>query len=217
MFFYLELLMLLKKPLAITIAISLTLAGCASTNTEKGAAIGAIAGAVLGKATANHKDKRIAWGAAIGAIAGAAVGQYMDKQEQEFRDELAGSGIDVVREGDNIRLVMPSNVTFATSQSYISPGFHATLNDIAKVLTKFDKTLLSIEGHTDSSGSNAFNETLSTQRAQSVKDYLVNQLIIAERLKITGHGESQPLVPNDTPKNKALNRRVEIQIIPNKA
>jgi outer membrane protein OmpA-like peptidoglycan-associated protein len=209
--------MLLKKPLAITIAISLTLAGCASTNTEKGAAIGAIAGAVLGKATANHKDKRIAWGAAIGAIAGAAVGQYMDKQEQEFRDELAGSGIDVVREGDNIRLVMPSNVTFATSQSYISPGFHATLNDIAKVLTKFDKTLLSIEGHTDSSGSNAFNETLSTQRAQSVKDYLVNQLIIAERLKITGHGESQPLVPNDTPKNKALNRRVEIQIIPNKA
>lgn len=217
MFFYLELLMLLKKPLAITIAISLTLAGCASTNTEKGAAIGAIAGAVLGKATANHKDKRIAWGAAIGAIAGAAVGQYMDKQEQEFRDELAGSGIDVVREGDNIRLVMPSNVTFATSQSYISPGFHATLNDIAKVLTKFDKTLLSIEGHTDSSGSNAFNETLSTQRAQSVKDYLVNQLIIAERLKITGHGESQPLVPNDTPENKALNRRVEIQIIPNKA
>jgi outer membrane protein OmpA-like peptidoglycan-associated protein len=209
--------MRLKKPLAITIAISLTLAGCASTNTEKGAAIGAIAGAVLGKATANHKDKRIVWGAAIGAIAGAAVGQYMDKQEQAFREELAGSGIDVVREGDNLRLVMPSNITFATSQSYISTGFHATLNDIAKVLTKFDKTLLSIEGHTDSSGSNAFNQTLSTQRAQSVKDYLVNQLVITERLKITGHGESQPLVPNDTEQNKALNRRVEIQIIPNKA
>ena len=208
--------MIFKNPLTIAIAISLTLSSCAN-NTEQGAAIGAVAGAILGKSTGNHDKKRLVWGAAIGAIAGAGIGQYMDKQEQAFRDELAGSGIDVVREGDNIRLIMPSNITFATNQSYVSTGFHTTLNDIAKVLTKFDKTLLSIEGHTDSSGSNTFNQNLSTQRAQSVKNYLVNKNILAERLKVTGHGENQPLVSNDTEKNRALNRRVEIQIIPNKA
>ncbi|WP_448566065.1 OmpA family protein [Thalassotalea ganghwensis] len=209
---------MLSKTLTISLlSTSLIISGCASTNAEKGAAIGAVAGAVLGKATANHKDKRLVWGAAIGAIAGAAIGDYMDKQEQEFRKELSGSGIDVVREGDNIRLVMPSNITFATDQSYISTGFHVTLNDIAKVLAKYEKTLLSIEGHTDNTGSDQYNQTLSMKRAQSVKDYLVKQNIIENRLKVTGFGESQPIVSNDTPSNRALNRRVEIQIIPNKA
>ena len=206
-----------KKLIVAAVTSSLIFTGCASTNAEKGAAIGAVAGAVLGKATGNHKDKRLVWGAAIGAIAGAAIGDYMDKQEQEFRKELSGSGIDVVREGDNLRLVMPSNITFATDQSYISSGFHVTLNDIAKVLAKYDKTLLSIEGHTDSTGSDDYNQTLSMKRAQSVKDYLVQQSIIENRLKVTGFGETKPIVANDTASNRALNRRVEIQIIPNKA
>ena len=103
--------------------LAVLLTGCETTNTGKGAAIGAATGAVLGKATGDHDDKRIFIGAAIGALAGAAVGDYMDKQEEAFRDELAGSGVEVVREGDNIRLVMPSNITFATDQSYISSGF----------------------------------------------------------------------------------------------
>ncbi|GHF86938.1 OmpA family protein [Thalassotalea marina] len=209
--------MLAKKFIIPVISLSLITTGCASTNAEKGAAIGAVAGAVLGKSTGNHKDKRLVWGAAIGALAGAAIGDYMDKQEAEFRDELSGSGIDVVREGDNIRLVMPSNITFATNQSYISTGFHATLNDIAKVLTKYDKTLLSIEGHTDNTGSDNYNQELSLKRANSVKSYLVQQSIIESRLKVTGYGESMPIVANDTAQNRALNRRVEIQIIPNRA
>jgi outer membrane protein OmpA-like peptidoglycan-associated protein len=200
-----------------TLVSSSLLSGCASTNAEKGAVIGAISGAVLGKATSNHKNKRAVWGAAIGAITGAAIGNYMDKQEQEFRQELAGSGIDVVREGDNIRLVMPSNITFAVGQSYISTGFYNTLDAIAKVLNKYDKTLLSIEGHTDSTGSAEFNQKLSEQRAESVKGYLVNKNIMPARLRTLGYGESKPLVPNNTPENRALNRRVEIQIIPNKA
>lgn len=208
--------MLLKKSLISIIISSLIFTGCASNNAGKGAAIGAIAGAVLGKSTSNHKDKRLVWGAAIGAITGAAIGDYMDQQEEAFRKELSGSGIDVIREGDNIRLVMPSNITFATNQAYITSGFHSTLNDVAKVLTKFDKTLLSIEGHTDNTGSADYNQTLSTKRAQSVKDYLANQQIQGSRLKVTGYGESMPLVDNSTEKNRSLNRRVEVQIIPNK-
>ncbi|WP_042150130.1 MULTISPECIES: OmpA family protein [unclassified Pseudoalteromonas] len=209
--------MLLKKTLVPVVVASLVLTGCASTNAEKGAVIGAISGAVLGKATSNHKNKRAVFGAAIGAIAGAAIGDYMDKQEQAFRDELSGSGIDVVREGDNLRLIMPSNITFATGQSYITSGFHTTLNDVAKVLVKFDKTLLSIEGHTDSSGAADFNQKLSEQRATSVKSYLMNQNILAARLNTTGYGETQPVAANNTAQNKALNRRVEIQIVPNEA
>jgi outer membrane protein OmpA-like peptidoglycan-associated protein len=209
--------MLLIKTLIPVVVASFVLTGCASTNAEKGAVIGAISGAVLGKATSNHKNKRAVFGAAIGAIAGAAIGDYMDKQEQAFRDELSGSGIDVVREGDNLRLIMPSNITFATGQSYITSGFHTTLNDVAKVLVKFDKTLLSIEGHTDSSGAADFNQKLSEQRATSVKSYLMNQNILAARLNTTGYGETQPVAANNTAQNKALNRRVEIQIVPNEA
>lgn len=209
--------MKMNKLILPVVAVSLAVSGCAATNKEKGAAIGAITGAVLGKATSNHKNKRAVWGAAIGALAGAAIGDYMDKQEQEFREELSGSGIDIIREGDNLRLVMPSNITFATGQSYITAGFHNTLNDIAKVLNKFDKTLLSIEGHTDNVGSAQFNQNLSEQRADSVKNYLVNQNIVAARLKTLGYGESQAIASNETDRGRALNRRVEIQIIPNQA
>lgn len=198
------------------ISASLILSGCAATNAEKGAAIGAITGAVIGKSTSNHKDKRLVWGAAIGAITGAAIGSYMDEQEKAFKEELAGSGIDVIREGDNLRLVMPSNITFATGQANINSNFHMTLNDIAKVLNKYDKTLLSIEGHTDSVGSAESNQTLSENRANSVKRYLVSQGIQDTRLKTTGFGETMPVVSNNTANERALNRRVEIQIIPNR-
>lgn len=209
--------MLLRIPVISLVALSLVLSGCAATNAEKGAAIGAVAGAVLGKSTSNHKNKRLVWGAAIGAIAGGAIGAYMDEQEKAFREELSGSGIDVIREGDNLRLVMPSNITFTTGQAYISSGFHPTLDDIAKVLNKYEKTRLSIEGHTDSVGSAAFNQTLSEQRAESVKSYLLNKQIIESRLRTLGMGESSPVADNNTESNRALNRRVEIQIIPNKA
>ncbi|SEL78354.1 Outer membrane protein OmpA [Colwellia chukchiensis] len=203
-----------KKSIISLVVASIVLTGCASTNKGKGAAIGAVAGAVLGKSTSNHKNKRAVWGAAIGAIAGAAIGDYMDQQEQEFRQELSGSGIDVVREGDNLRLIMPANITFATGQAYISSGFYATLDDIARVLNKYEKTLLSIEGHTDSQGGVAFNQNLSEQRAASVKQYLTNQAILANRLQTVGYGKSRPIADNATANGRALNRRVEIQIIP---
>ena len=209
----------MKQPILLlpAIILPLILSGCASTNAEKGAAIGAVTGAIIGKSTSNHKDKRLVYGAAIGAIAGAAIGSYMDQQEQDFRDELAGSGVEVIREGDNLRLVMPSNITFATDQSYISSGFHGTLDAIAKVMNKYEKTYLSIEGHTDSTGKAEYNQTLSEQRALSVKNYLLNQQILAARIATLGLGESRPIASNQSASGRALNRRVEIQIVPNKA
>ncbi|MBB1506913.1 MAG: outer membrane protein OmpA-like peptidoglycan-associated protein [Pseudoalteromonas rhizosphaerae] len=207
--------MTLTKPLLTATIVGLLLTGCETTNTGMGAGIGAATGAVLGKATGDHDDKRIFIGAAIGALAGAAVGDYMDKQEAAFRDELAGSGVEVVREGDNLRLVMPANITFSTDQSYISSGFHNTLDAIAKVMNKYEKTYLSIEGHTDSTGKDSYNMTLSQQRAQSVKGYLVNQQILAGRISTRGYGETRPIASNDSANGRAQNRRVEVQIVPN--
>ncbi|MBE0361047.1 OmpA family protein [Pseudoalteromonas aliena] len=207
--------MTLTKSLLSATVLAVLLSGCEMNNAGKGAAIGAAAGGVLGKATSNHKDKRFFIGAAIGALAGAAVGDYMDKQEEAFRDELAGSGVEVVREGDNLRLVMPSNITFATAQSYISSGFNDTLNAIAKVMNKYEKTYLSVEGHTDSTGKDSYNMNLSRERAQSVKDYLVNQQIMAARISTKGYGETRPIATNDSANGRAQNRRVEIQIVPN--
>ncbi|WP_152087468.1 OmpA family protein [Pseudoalteromonas sp. A25] len=187
------------------------------TNTGKGASIGAATGAVLGKATGNHKDKRIFIGAAIGAIAGAAIGDYMDKQEAAFKKELAGSGVEVIREGDNMRLVMPSNITFASGQANISVDFYRTLDGITKVMNKYEKTFLNIVGHTDSTGSAQLNQQLSEQRANSVKNYLLGQQVLAARLHTQGMGESAPVASNTTEQGRAKNRRVEIQIVPNKA
>ncbi|MPS30946.1 MULTISPECIES: OmpA family protein [Salinivibrio] len=195
---------------------SLALTGCESmSNAQKGAAIGAITGAIAGKSTSNHKDKRAFIGAAIGAIGGAAVGNYMDKQEQAFREELAGSGIQVVREGDNIRLIMPSNITFGLDQDAIAADFYPTLNAVANVMRKYDKTFLSIEGHTDNTGAASYNQGLSERRAMSVKRYLASQSIDNARLYTSGFGETRPLVANNSASNRALNRRVEIQVVPN--
>ncbi|OOE59517.1 hypothetical protein BZG13_03945 [Salinivibrio sp. ML323] len=195
---------------------SLALTGCESmSNAQKGAAIGAITGAIAGKSTSNHKDKRAFIGAAIGAIGGAAVGNYMDKQEQAFREELAGSGIQVVREGDNIRLIMPSNITFGLDQDTIAADFYPTLNAVANVMRKYDKTFLSIEGHTDNTGAASYNQGLSERRAMSVKRYLASQSIDNARLYTSGFGETRPLVANNSASNRALNRRVEIQVVPN--
>lgn len=203
-------------PVITLIAASLVLSGCAS-KPGTGAAIGAAAGAIIGKTSGNNKDKRAFIGAAIGALAGAAVGQYMDKQENAFRDELTGSGIDVVRDGDNIRLIMPSNITFASSSSSISKGFDVTLDAVARVMNKYEKTYLSIEGHSDSSGDAGFNMTLSEKRAESVKSYLQRQSVNGKRISVTGYGDTQPVATNDTAAGRAKNRRVEIEIIPNQA
>lgn len=196
---------------------SLVIAGCASneySNTTKGAAIGAVVGAVAGKATGNHKDKRLVIGAAVGALAGAAVGSYMDKQEKALKEELSGSGVKVIREGDKLRLDIPAQLTFEINRSDIRSNLYPVFNDIAKVLRDYEKTMLVVAGHTDDTGPYQYNMNLSQQRADSVKQYLIAQNVQAIRIETQGYGPNYPIVPNSSETNRAQNRRVEIHIEP---
>ncbi|CUA87572.1 OmpA family protein [Pseudidiomarina woesei] len=207
------------KKLVLAVAVSsLVATGCANmTNAQKGATIGAIAGAVIGKGTGDHDKSRYVWGAVAGAIAGGAIGSYMDKQEQEFRDSLAGSGVEVIREGDNIRLQLPSNVTFATDSSSIAQGFYPVLSDVGRVLNRYEKTTMLVEGHTDSVGDANYNMQLSERRALSVRNYLVGEGVDQRRVTTVGYGETQPIADNSTAGGRQENRRVELRIVPNQA
>jgi outer membrane protein OmpA-like peptidoglycan-associated protein len=203
--------------IASMLSASLVLAGCASneySNTQKGAAIGAVVGAVAGKATGNHKNKRLVIGAAVGALAGAAVGSYMDKQEKALNEELSGTGVKVIRDGDKLRLDIPAQLTFDINRSDIRSNLYPVFNDIAKVLRDYEKTMLVIAGHTDDTGPYQYNMNLSQARAESVKQYLVAQNVQAIRLETQGYGPNYPVVPNTSDANRAKNRRVEIHIEP---
>ena len=181
-----------------------------------GAALGAVGGAVIGGGGRDSRNGALI-GAGIGALAGGAIGNYMDNQEAELRAQLQGTGISVTRMGDRIILNMPSNITFATDQDQVMPQFYPTLNSVAIVLRKFDKTLIDVNGHTDSTGSAAHNEALSERRAMSVASYLNSQGVDPRRVSALGFGPSQPVASNATAEGRAQNRRVEIQIAPIKA
>lgn len=208
----------MNKLIIATVTASLALTGCANSgwsNTQKGATIGAVAGALIGKGTGDHDKSRYVWGAAVGALAGAAVGNYMDQQEEEFRQELAGSGVQVIRDGDNIRLQLPSNITFDTNSAVISQSFAPVLTDVGKVLQRYEKTTLVIEGHTDSTGSAEYNQRLSENRALAVRNQLNGNGVDSRRLTTLGFGESQPVASNETEAGRTQNRRVELRIVPN--
>lgn len=205
----------MKKTMIAVALSAFIITGCTNTsNAQKGAGIGAVLGALAGKGTGDNDKKRYVWGAALGALAGGAIGSYMDKQEQEFRDELAESGVEVYREGDSIRLSIPGNITFATGSDAIVTGFYPVLEDVAKVLNRYDKTKLSIEGHTDSVGDVNYNRELSMQRANSVANYLQSTNVAGNRLQTLGMGESQPIADNASAKGRQENRRVELRVIP---
>lgn len=187
-----------------------------TSNATTGAAVGAIAGAVIGAATSDKKDrgKAAAKGAVIGGVAGGGIGYYMDQQEAALRKELQGTGVQVRREGDKIYLVMQGNITFATGRYEIRGDFYPTLNSVAKVLKKFDKTAIKIGGHTDSVGSDSSNQVLSQQRANSVGQYLQGQQIPSGRIQSIGYGETYPIASNDTAEGREANRRVELELLP---
>ncbi len=174
-----------------------------------GAALGAIGGAIAGDA-----GKGAAIGAGVGALAGLGVGVYMDRQEAQLRQRLAGSGVRVLREGNYLRLIMPGNITFATDSSNISPQFYNTLNAVVTVLNGFPETLIRVTGHTDATGSDQYNLKLSQRRADSVAQYLIAQGVAPNRVVATGMGESMPIASNNTAVGRAQNRRVEISIQP---
>ena len=188
-----------------------------TSSATKGALIGAGIGAVVGLISGDDAVERrqhALIGAGVGALAGGAVGAYQDKQEAELRAELEGTGVSVTRIGDNITLNMPGNVTFATDSSDLSPAFFDVLNSVGKVLAEFDQTVVEVAGHTDSTGSDAYNQALSERRSASVASYLETQEVDPQRMITVGMGESMPVADNTTNSGRQLNRRVEITMVP---
>lgn len=187
-----------------------------TSSATKGSIIGALGGAAIGAATSSKSDrgKGALIGAAGGAAIGGGVGYYMDKQEAQLRRQLEGSGVRVVRNGDQIELIMPGNITFDLNESSIKPSFTDTLDSVALVLKEFDKTIIQIEGHTDSSGSQSYNQLLSERRASSVRDFLLNRSIEPKRTRAVGYGERYPIASNDNASGREQNRRVELTLVP---
>ena len=215
---------------AIIIASAIALASCQTSNdpvtgspqrnnTAGGAVLGAVAGAVGGLLIAKNKsgnDKRKAAliGAGIGALVGGGIGSYMDRQENELRQDLANSGVSVTRYGDDIVLNMPGNVTFRSDSDQLNPAFGNVLNSVGAVLVKYPKTLLDIDGHTDNTGGFEHNQNLSERRAYTVAQFLSQRGINGQRLQIIGFGEQRPIADNATDFGRSQNRRVEIRITP---
>ena len=189
-----------------------------TSNATKGALGGALAGAVIGALTNTSSGEQAAKnamiGAGIGALAGGSVGYYMDQQEAKLRAQLEGTGVSVTRVGDNIILNMPGNVTFATDSSNINGQFYSVLNSVTLVLNEFNKTYVNVAGHTDSTGSDEYNMSLSQARANSVAQYFASQQVLSQRLIVQGFGESRPISDNSTDMGRQQNRRVEIQLSP---
>jgi outer membrane protein OmpA-like peptidoglycan-associated protein len=199
---------------------SLLLAGCASTGnpdtakTRSGAAIGAGIGAVIGLLSKGDKFDNAAIGAAIGGLGGAAIGNYQDQQERKLRAQLANTGVEVQRVGNNITLDMPGGVTFATNSADINANFYTVLDQVATTLGEFNQTVIEVAGHTDSTGARAYNMTLSERRAGSVVSYLSGRGVARERMIAVGAGPDHPVDTNETAEGRAQNRRVEITIVP---
>ena len=184
---------------------------------QRGAVIGAVSGAVVGLVTGDgsmERKKRALVGAGLGALAGGGVGYYQDRQEAKLRAELEGTGVSVTRIGENITLNMPGNITFATNSADLNAGFFAVLDSVGKVVNEFDRTVIEIAGHTDSTGTDAYNHDLSMRRAASVTTYIINRGVIPQRIIEVGLGESLPIASNDTTTGRALNRRVELTLVP---
>ena len=214
--------------LSAALAATLALGGCATytgqtadpndpNRTQRGALIGAGIGAVAGLLSgddATERRQRALVGAGVGALAGGAVGAYQDRQEAELRNQLAGTGVDVVRDGDNITLSMPGAITFGFDSSALQPQFRPVLDDLAMTLNEYNQTIIEVAGHTDSVGDAAYNQNLSEERAASVANYLASRGVMRDRMITVGAGETRPIASNDTEAGRAQNRRVEITLVP---
>ena len=207
------------KTLAVAAAVT-TLAACTTNpytgeqQASKAATYGAGAAAVCGLIGAIDSGQH-ARNAALGCgIVGAGVGAYMDVQEAKLREELQGTGVQVVREGDNIRLIMPGHITFETDSYNLKGSFYPALNSVGQVLAKYADTTLRVTGHTDNTGSRQYNQSLSERRAGSVADYLVTRQVARERMLVVGAGIDQPIADNSSAQGRAENRRVELYVLP---
>jgi outer membrane protein OmpA-like peptidoglycan-associated protein len=182
------------------------------SRTAIGGVGGALAGYVLGGVIGGSTARIL--GAGIGGIAGGAVGAKLDQQIRELREETAGTGIDVTSDGRSILVNLPNGVTFPVDSSAIQPSFRGTLDDIAESLVRYPDSLIDVYGHTDSTGSDQYNQALSERRARAVADYLTSRGVGYARIRSEGFGETQPIASNDTEEGRSANRRVEIKIVP---
>jgi outer membrane protein OmpA-like peptidoglycan-associated protein len=206
--------------------LAFTLTACATTDpytgeqktskTSIGAIAGAIGGAVVGSATAGKhgRNKSVLTGAIAGAAIGGGVGKYMDKQETVLRERLQDSGVQVKRDGNNISLIMPGNITFSTGKSDIRQDFYPVLDSVAEVLAEFKDTRVKVSGHTDNTGSADLNQRLSEDRADSVKNYLVGRRVASGRVNAIGYSYRYPIASNATESGRQENRRVELELEP---
>lgn len=209
------------KKISLSVICAASLSGCATSDSlskgESGAAVGAVAGAVLGHQVDGRKGRYL--GALVGAIAGNAVGRYMDEQqqalEQELSEEAAADEIRISRLADNtLKLNLSSEVSFDFDSAMIKPDFRSSLDKLASVLASYPDTAVHIVGHTDSVGSEGYNQRLSLRRAFSVKEYLVINGVAKARTRTQGYGETMPVSNNATTYGRERNRRVEIYIKP---
>lgn len=214
------------QKLALVVLLTSMTIGCTTTdpytrdektsNTVKGAGIGAVVGGIAG-ALANKGDrgKGAVIGAALGAGAGGGIGYYMDQQEANLRRILEGSGVSVTRNGDRITLNMPGNITFDSGSASIKSSFYEVLDSVGLVLKEFNESDARVAGHTDSRGSEDFNQRLSERRAESVASYLGRRPgVDPRRIYAMGYGETMPVASNATSSGRSRNRRVEIEILP---
>lgn len=214
----------MKKIISASLIISIiSLAGCANlgptdqdgsrNQTLTWGSIGTIAGAAAGALiNKDNRGKGALIGAGIGGLAGAGYGVYADRQEAELRKATAGTGIEVQRQGDDIKLVMPGAITFNTGSTELSPAAQFNLDKLVTSFKQYGDNNIEVTGHTDSVGSNASNIELSQKRAISVGKHLISQGIAKERIQVYGAGPSQPIASNSSEEGRAQNRRVEIRI-----
>ena len=184
------------------------------SKTRRGTGYGAAAGAVIGLLTGGDRLQRALIGAAVGGIAGGAIGNYQDRQERKLRDQLSGTGVDVVRKENNLTLDMPGSITFKSNSADLNASFYPILDKVGSTLTEYGDTVIEVAGHTDSTGSATYNKALSERRAQSVAAYLTSRGVKQQRLITVGAGEDHPVASNATPEGRQLNRRVELTIVP---
>ncbi len=206
----------LKSIMVLVVFLPALFLGCNASKTAKGAAIGAGAGgavgAIIGKAAGNTAVGAII-GASVGGTAGALIGRKMDKQAAELREDLKGAEIE--RVGEGIKITFDSGLMFAINSSDLNGTTKTNLADLAETLNKYEDTNILIEGHTDNTGSDAYNQTLSEKRANSVSNYLSTMGVKQPRLSTIGYGENQPISENETEVGREKNRRVEVAIYAN--
>ena len=181
------------------------------SKTAWGTGIGALAGAGIGALAGGEKGALI--GAGVGAAAGAGTGAYMDVQARKLRQELLNTGVQVQEANGQIYLIMPGNITFDSNDANIKPAFQPVLNSIAKVINEYSKTMVQVNGYTDSTGSAATNNSLSLMRANSISNYLRLRGVNGNRIVSNGYGSSNPIASNAIAAGREQNRRVEIVLI----